>query len=95
MLDKLVEYGKQLFALTSDIKQCKEDIKQLRQDLKEVNQRLDRLTEVMQRFAYEVQRDRENAEKDRKILLLEIDNRFLRFERRLPPGSPQTDEPET
>ena len=86
MWKQAIEFSKKLLSLMRHVQQLEEDNKELRQELKEVNQKVDRLSEIVQRLAYEFQRDRENGASERKILLLEIENRFLRNERGLPPG---------
>ena len=88
MWNKLLDYGKQIFALTRDALKCKQDIGELRDDFKALSQKVDRLAEVVQRLAFEFQRDRENAAKDREIQRLRLENILLRFERGLPPGNP-------
>jgi len=91
MWKQIIEFSQKLFSLMGRVQKLEEDNKELRQELKELNQKVDRLTDIVQRLAYELQRDRENAASERKILLLEIENRFLRFERGLPPSDKQDD----
>ncbi len=79
-------------SLARRVQQLEEDRRELRQELKDLNSKVDRLTDVVQRLANEFQRDREGAASERRILLLEIENRFLRFERSLPPGDEKRDE---
>lgn len=91
MWKQIVEFSQKLVLLMRRVQKLEEDNKELRQELKELNQKVDRLTDIVQRLAYEFQRDRENAAAERRILLLEIENRFLRFERTLPPGDRKND----
>lgn len=91
MWKQIVEFGQKLITLMGRTQKLEEDNKELRQELKELNEKVDRLTDIVQRLAYELQHDRDSGTSERKILLLEIENRFLRFERGLPP----VDKPDT
>jgi chromosome segregation ATPase len=99
MWAKVVEYGKQLVSVVQKLQKHEEDIKEVRQELREVRQDVNRLREefrdlarVVERLAYTMQRDRDRAEAEQRIMLLEIENRFLRHERRLPTGErPEAD----
>ena len=94
MWGKVVEYGKLLLSVVQKQKKHEEDIKELRQDVTRLREEFRDLARVVERLAYEIHRDRDKSEADKRILLLEIENRFLRFERRLPPGT-QSDTPNT
>jgi hypothetical protein len=87
MLKNVVDFGKQLFALTRDVQQNRADIKDLREEVKALRQELTALARVVERFAIEQQHDRENAEREREIQRLRLENILLRYERGLPPGS--------
>jgi TolA-binding protein len=91
MWKQILEFGKKLIALMRRVQSLEAESKDIRQELKELNQKVDRLTDIVQRLAYEFQRDRENSASERRILLLELENRFLRFERGLPPGDAKDD----
>src|SRR5579884_1810329 len=91
MANPLVEFVKQVVALTRDVQQGKENIKELREDLKLANQKIDRLMEAFQRLTYEFQRERDNAERDREIQRLQLENTLLRA-RQLPSSEPTQDE---
>ena len=91
MWKQILEFSNKLISLMRRVQKLEEDNRELRQELKELSQKVDRLTDIVQRVAYEFQRDRENAASERKILLLEIENRFLRFERGLLPGDKRAD----
>jgi hypothetical protein len=92
MWGKVVEYGKLLLAVVQKQKKHEEDIKELRQDVTRLREEFRDMARVVERLAYEIQRDRDKSEADKRILLLEIENRFLRFERGLPPGDKKDDE---
>ena len=94
MWNKILEYGRQIFALTRDVEKCKTDIKELREDFKELSRKVDRLIEAVQRLSADFNQDRSNAERDRKILLLQLENAFFRHERGLPPGNLLEDKPD-
>jgi predicted nucleic acid-binding Zn-ribbon protein len=92
MWQKIVDFGKQLFSAMQKLQQHEEDIKELRQEINRLRQDMGELTHAVERLAFEIRHGRDQAEAERKILLLEIDNRFLRYERSLPPGgSPQNE----
>jgi septal ring factor EnvC (AmiA/AmiB activator) len=87
------EFGRQIFALSSRVLKLEEEtgalrqgLKEVRDDIREINRKLDGLVLVLQRLDMQQQHDREN-------LALRLENALLRFERRLPPGSPPDDEP--
>ena len=98
MWNKVYEYGKQLVSVVQKQQKHEEDIKELRQEVREVRQDVNQLREelrdlahVVERLAYEIRHDRESANAERRVLLLEIENRFLRYERGLPPGTKSED----
>ena len=70
MWNKLLDFGKQLFALKTDVQQGKENDKEMRQDIKDLQRRMDALTDTVRDLAFELRRQRDNAERDQKILLL-------------------------
>ena len=95
MWEKLVEYGKQLVSILQTLQKHEEDLKEIREELRDVRQDVNQLraefrdlARVVERMAYAIQRDRDREEAERRILLLEVENRFLRHERGLPPGEP-------
>jgi hypothetical protein len=65
-----------------------QDVQKLKADHKEFRQELRELLDIVRHLKFEQQRDRENATHEREKLLLRLENALLRFERRLPPGSP-------
>ncbi len=84
------EFGRKLVTIMQRVQKFEDSDNELRAELRNPNLTVDQLTEVVQRLAYELQRERENAASERRILLLEIDNRCLRFERLLPPPAPSS-----
>lgn len=88
MLDKIIAYAKQLFSLTRDQEQSKSDIKEIRQHDKTQDERIHQLAEAFQRLGFEFQHDRELSARDRELLLVKLDNAFLRAERASPLALP-------
>jgi hypothetical protein len=84
MWKQIGEFARKLFSLSQRVQKLEESDKELRDKLKDLNERFTRQTEAMYHLAYELQRERENNDAQRRILLLEIENRFLRSERQLP-----------
>lgn len=91
MWEKVVEYARLLLSVVQKQQKQEEDIRELRQDVNRLREEFRDFVHVVERLVYEMQRDRDKSEAEQKILLLEIENRFLRFEQRLPPG-PKSDE---
>lgn len=74
MLDKSLDFGKQLFTLTRDVQQCKEDIKERRHHDKEQDKRIDELAVSVQSLMFELLRDRDMAARERENLVLRLEN---------------------
>ncbi len=99
MLKDIIEIGKQIFGLAREIGQNKKEFKQLHdrlnqhdKDIEELQEELRRITEMLQRLAYEYQRQNDRSESERKMLLLEVENMILRYQRGLPPANkPEND----
>ena len=70
---------KSLVTLADDVQRYNTEIKDIRRELRD-------LTIVVTRLAQEVQYSKERSESDRAYTLLEIENKLLKFERRLPPA---------
>ena len=87
MLQKVVDFGKQLFSVMQKLQKHEEDIKEIRRDINQLRQEMNELTRIVERLAFEIQKDRESAARDREIQRLRLENILLRFERGLPPGS--------
>jgi archaellum component FlaC len=94
MWDKVVESAKHLLSVVQKQKDQEEDIKELRQEMTRLREEVRDLARIVERLAYEIQRERDKSEADKRILLLEIENRFLRFERGLPPSDQRQTEQE-
>lgn len=94
MWKNIVDYSTRLVSVVQKQKKHEEDIKTLTSEVKKIREEFRDLTRVVERLAYEIQRDRDKAEADKRILLLEIENRFLRGERSLPPAPPANDKTE-
>jgi chromosome segregation ATPase len=87
MWKQLVEFSKQLVALTRDVQQGKDTLKTHSEELKEIRQELKRALELLQDLRYEQHRNRENAMHEREKLTLRLENILLRTGGRLlPPG---------
>lgn len=87
MLQKVIDFGKQLFSVMQKLQKHEEDIKEMRRDIHQLRLEMNDLTRIVERLAFEIQKDRENAERDREIQRLRLENILLRFERGLPPGN--------
>lgn len=94
MWKNIVDYSTRLISVVQKQKKHEEDIKTLTGEVKKLREEFRDLTRVVERLAYEIQRDRDKTEADKRILLLEIENRFLRSERGLPPAPPLNDKTE-
>ena len=62
-----------------------EELKTNREEIKEIRQELRQLTGIVQRLAADVEHTKEREANEREKLILQLQNAFLRFERRLPP----------
>ena len=78
---------KSLVTLADDVQRYHAEIKDIRRELRD-------LTIVVTRLAQEVQYSKERGASDRSLLLLELDNRLLKFERRLPPAKMESEKGE-
>ena len=95
MLQKVIDFGKQLFAVMQKLQKHEEDNKEMRRDINQLRQEMNELTRIVERLAFEIQKDRENTARDREIQRLRLENILLRFERGLPPGSKPESENES
>ena len=85
MWKQLGELGRKLLTLIRRVDKLEESDKVILDKVTILNERVSRLTEIVQHLTYEFQRNREHADAERRIQLLEIENRFLRYDRQLPP----------
>lgn len=74
--------AKRLLALAEDTKRNQVEIKELRDEMR-------RLTAAVERLADEIHRVSEREGSEREKLILELENRLLKFEKLLPPGKPR------
>jgi hypothetical protein len=86
MIKQIVEFSKQVLALTKEVQKCRTDITEIRQYDREQDQRIDQLVEAVRTLTYELKHDRDMSARDRENLVLRLENELLRFERRLPPA---------
>lgn len=54
-------------------------------DIHELRQELRRVLELLQELRHAQERQQDRADLERRMLMLELENALLRFERRLPP----------
>lgn len=78
MLRKLWELTAQLFTLAQDLKQFRQEQKEIRNELRD-------LTIIVHALAQDIKNSKEQNAQRHENLLLELENRLLRFERALPP----------
>ena len=64
-----------------------ETLQQNRADIKELQQEVRRLSTALQLLAREAQHTREAEAKEREMLELQLENAFLKFEKRLRPAT--------
>ena len=100
MWEKILDYGRQIFALTGKVQQHDASIESLQEDLEreaELHRNLQaefaKLVLIVQKQSSEIERlkdtirhERETADKDRQILLLQLKTAFLEQGKQLPPG---------
>lgn len=75
---------KNLILLTEETTRNRKDIEDLQKQMKEVWSALERLT-------YEVKRTDDREQSEREKLVLQLENRLLKFERRLKPSEESGD----
>lgn len=57
----------------------------------ELRKEQDRVNALLERLSRESQHDHDTAKHERELLLLQVENMMLKFERRLPPAKPAKD----
>lgn len=77
MWKQILDMAKRLFVLAEDTKRNHDEIKELRAEMR-------RLTAAVERLAYEIHRVSERETSEREKLILQLDNRLLKFEKLLP-----------
>lgn len=78
MWKQLLDMARRLFVLAEDTKRNQGEIKELREEMR-------RLTAAVERLAYEIHRISERETSEREKLILQLENRWLKFEQSLPP----------
>jgi hypothetical protein len=81
MWKQILDMAKRLFVLAEDTKRNRDEIKELRDEVR-------RLTAAVERLAYEIHRISERETGEREKLMLQLENRLLKFEKLLPPNKP-------
>lgn len=77
-LTDLINALKAVAVLANDLKRHDEELKQLRTEVRD-------LTIAVHALAQEIKNEKERSAQRHENLLLEVENRLLRFERALPP----------
>ena len=78
MWKQILDMARRLFVLAEDTKRNQGEIKELRDEMR-------RLTAAVERLAYEIHRISERETSEREKLILQLENRLLKFEKPLPP----------
>lgn len=91
MWKQLLDLTAKLFSLSRDVQQNKTDIKKVEQDVKDLQRDFNELRREVRdmargfdRLAYEIRRVGDNEAQERKLIVLQLENDLLKFERRLP-----------
>lgn len=79
-LKQLLEYVRHLFTLTQSLEESKVETAELRQEVEQ-------LTELVRHLTYELRYALNNEKHEREKHALEVENKMLRFERRLHPSN--------
>ena len=79
MLKKLLELASLLATLAQDIKQFRQEQKEIRNELRD-------LTIIVHALAQDIKNSKEQNAQRHENLLLQLENRLLKFERALPPA---------
>lgn len=91
MWREILDYGRQLFALTETTQQNSEDIEKLQQGFDELSETVSQLVMIMQHentsIRQEIQHLRETERQARENEILRIENALLRAGRQLPPDT--------
>ncbi|CAN5593072.1 hypothetical protein BH24ACI2_BH24ACI2_04070 [soil metagenome] len=93
-LKEIIGAVKDQLILSEKLAQNKEDIARVRSELKQLEDKVERLTEVVQKLPEailrlvkeEIWEFHEKEAANRKIALLELENKFLKTGKSLPPG---------
>jgi hypothetical protein len=79
MLKKLWELATTLLTLARDLQQYRQDQKEIRKELRD-------LTIIVYALAQDIKNSKEQAAQRHENLLLELENRLLKYEKALPPA---------
>jgi len=79
MWQKLSDLARSLLTFGEALQQNRADIKELQHEVRQIST-------ALQLLAREVQHSRESERQEREKIILQLENRLLKFERRLPPG---------
>ena len=77
---------KRLLALAAKFWRIAEDVEHNKKEIAELRQEVHRMGRVLDWLVLEFRHAREHDASEREKLLLRLENEFLKFERRLPPG---------
>jgi archaellum component FlaC len=75
-----------LWELTTAVLTLARDLQQYRQEQERIKQELRDLTIIVHALAQEIKNSKEQSQQRHENLLLEIENRLLKFEKALPPA---------
>ena len=78
-LGRIYEYARQLVTLKDLAEKNQREIEELRSEVRDI-------TNAVRHLGYQIKLLEEREGHERKQLSLELENRLLRFEKRLPPG---------
>ncbi len=91
MWKQVLDLTAKLFSLSKDVQQNKTDIKRVEQEVKDLQRDFNELRREVRdmargfdRLAYEIRRVSDNEAQERKMIVLQLENDLLKFERRLP-----------
>lgn len=76
VLDNIYNVVKNVVALAHDLRNYQSEVKEIRHEIRD-------LAFIVQRLAQEIQHGKEMVESERVNILLEVENKLLRFEQRL------------
>jgi hypothetical protein len=79
MISDIWQVAKTIVTLADDLQKYHAEIKEIRQELRD-------LTIIVHGLAQEIRHSKETTAGERANILLEVENRMLKFERRLPPA---------
>ncbi|MDQ3256973.1 MAG: hypothetical protein M3R15_24290 [Acidobacteriota bacterium] len=81
-----------IWKVAKTIVQLADDLQKYHAEIKEIRRELRDLTIIVHGLAQEIKHSKERAAGDRENMLLEVENKMLKFERRLPPAKSSEEE---